>query len=184
MNRDYGTCLRMKAPHQYNLEAVTEGSQGHNTLIYIKPSVYNVEGKENYHPEWFSYPDNSQLCYLAHGDEESAELLATTFAERMKGFIKEQIATRPVFALSQMDNPSCCNCEACVEYRDKYGCNSAQGIQFINKVYDNYCEVQNSLGNTCSNGCYYGYVEERSLSTFRSYINGISQKSVMVITNE
>ena len=64
-------------------------------------------------------------------------------------------------------------------YRNQWG-----HYEVINKVYDNYCEVQNSLGNTCSNGCYYGYVEERSLSTFRSYINGISQKSVMVITNE
>lgn len=136
MNRDYGVCLRMKAPHQYNLEAITEGSQGHNTLIYIKPSLYNDETKENYHPEWFSYPDQTQLCYIAQGNEESAELLLETFFERMKGFIKEQIHERIIWSISGMDNPSCCNCEACVEYRDKYGCNSAQGIQFINKLYD------------------------------------------------
>ena len=55
--------------------------------------------------------------------------------------------------------------------------------EVINKIYDDYCDVQNSLGSKCSNGCYYGYVEERYLSTFRSYINGISQKSIMVITN-
>ena len=54
----------------------------------------------------------------------------------------------------------------------------------INKVYDDYCDVQNSLGDYCDYPAYYGYVEERYLSTFRSYISGISQKSIMVITNE
>lgn len=41
--------------------------------------------------------------------------------------------------------------------------------------------VLNSLGDSCSNG-YCGYVEERSRSTHQSYINGISQKSVCIIT--
>jgi len=64
-------------------------------------------------------------------------------------------------------------------YRNQWG-----HYEVINKVYDDYCDVQNSLGDKCSNGCYCGYTEERNLSTFQSYINGISQKSVMVITNE
>ena len=62
-------------------------------------------------------------------------------------------------------------------YRDRYG-----HYEVINKDYSNYCDVQNSLGDSCSSGCYCGYVEERSHSTFQSYINGISQKSVMIIT--
>lgn len=56
--------------------------------------------------------------------------------------------------------------------------------EVVNKIYNSYCDVQNSLGDYCSNGCYCGYVEERELSTFKYYIDGISQKSVMVITNE
>lgn len=64
-------------------------------------------------------------------------------------------------------------------YRNQWG-----HYEVINKVYDDYCEVQNSLGSYCSNGCYCGYVEERYHSTFRSYINGISQKSIMVITRK
>jgi len=56
--------------------------------------------------------------------------------------------------------------------------------EVINKIYDDYCDVQNSLGDRgCGGSCYCGYVEERDLSTFQYYINGISQKSVMVITN-
>ena len=63
-------------------------------------------------------------------------------------------------------------------YRNTWG-----HYEVINKVYDDYCDVQNSLGDYCDYDCYCGYVEERSLSTFRSYISGISQKSIMVITN-
>ena len=63
-------------------------------------------------------------------------------------------------------------------YRNQWG-----HYEVINKVYDDYCDVQNSLGDFCDYGCYCGYVEERYLSTFKSYIDGISQKSIMVITN-
>ena len=56
--------------------------------------------------------------------------------------------------------------------------------EVINEVYDDYCDVQNSLGDYCDYGCYCGYVEERDLSTFKYYIDGISQKSVMVVTND
>ena len=41
-------------------------------------------------------------------------------------------------------------------------------------------KVINSLGSSCGS-CYCGYIEERSQSTHRRYINGISQKSVLVI---
>lgn len=51
------------------------------------------------------------------------------------------------------------------------------------KVYNDYVDVHNSLGDYCTSSCYCGYTEERSLSTARSYLSGISQKSVMVVTN-
>ena len=41
--------------------------------------------------------------------------------------------------------------------------------------------ILNSLGDSCGGG-YCGYIEYRSKSTQRSYINGISQKSVCIIT--
>lgn len=54
--------------------------------------------------------------------------------------------------------------------------------EVVNAVNDTI-NVQNSLGSRCRNNCYYGYIEYRSKSTFEYYINGISQKSVMVVTN-
>lgn len=64
------------------------------------------------------------------------------------------------------------------------GTNDGGGhYEVVNAVYDDTVNVQNSLGSRCSNGCYYGYIEYRTKSTFEYYINGISQKSIMVITN-
>lgn len=56
--------------------------------------------------------------------------------------------------------------------------------EVLNKCYSDYVDVQNSLGDYCDYPSYYGYVEERYWSTLESYIGGISQKSVMVVTNE
>lgn len=63
-------------------------------------------------------------------------------------------------------------------YRNRYG-----HYEVINKANEPI-RVQNSLGSKCSKGCYCGYEESRTQSTFKSYINGISQKSIMVITNK
>ena len=60
-------------------------------------------------------------------------------------------------------------------YRNQYG-----HYEVINDVSSNI-NVQNSLGNKCGS-CYCGYIEYRTQAEFRSYINGISQKSIMVLT--
>ena len=62
-------------------------------------------------------------------------------------------------------------------YRSTWG-----HYEVVNGVGDTI-NVQNSLGSTCSQGCYCGYIEYRSKGTFQSYIQGISQKSVLIVTN-
>ena len=54
----------------------------------------------------------------------------------------------------------------------------------FDKIYGDYIDVHNSLGDYCDYDCYCGYTEERYKSTAESYLSGISQKSVMVVTNE
>lgn len=61
-------------------------------------------------------------------------------------------------------------------YRSQWG-----HYEVINDVSSNI-NVQNSLGNQCGGGCYCGYIEYRTQAEFRKYINGISQKSIMVLT--
>lgn len=60
-------------------------------------------------------------------------------------------------------------------YRNQWG-----HYEVINNVSSNIT-VQNSLGSSCGS-CYCGYIEYRTQSEFRSYINGISQKSIMILT--
>lgn len=63
-------------------------------------------------------------------------------------------------------------------YRNKYG-----HYEVINQIdlKNSNLKVLNSLGSKCGN-CYCGYVENRTFSTEKQYINGISQKSVLVVT--
>ena len=58
-----------------------------------------------------------------------------------------------------------------------------ESINEIN-VKTNMIKVLNSLGNQCSGGCYCGYVEDRSLAVEKSYISGISQKSIIILTKK
>lgn len=66
-------------------------------------------------------------------------------------------------------------------YRGKYGhYESWKSIDVTNKTID----VINSLGTKCSLGCYCGYIEKRAYATQKQYCNGISQKSLIIITKE
>lgn len=64
-------------------------------------------------------------------------------------------------------------------YRNQWG-----HYEVVNNVSNSNIKVQNSLGSKCTSSCYCGYVEDRTPSTYRSYISGISQKSVMIITRK
>lgn len=72
-----------------------------------------------------------------------------------------------------MDNGACFHH---ILYRNEWGHYEVPKWTAGNPIY-----VLNSLGNSCG-GSYCGYVEERSRSTHQSYINGISQKSVCILT--
>lgn len=64
-------------------------------------------------------------------------------------------------------------------YRLRYG-----HYEFIKAVNtsNNEFQVINSLGTKCNYGCFCGYIEKRSYKTMKSYANGISQPSLIIIT--
>lgn len=62
-------------------------------------------------------------------------------------------------------------------YKDKWG-----HYTNFDKVYDNSIDVHNSLGNYCTSNCYCGYTENRNKADAKRYLNGISQKSVLIVT--
>ena len=62
-------------------------------------------------------------------------------------------------------------------YRNKYG-----HYEVPKQVLGDNVIVLNSLGDKCTSTTYCGYIETRTKSTQRSYINGISQKSIAILT--
>lgn len=138
MNYDAGVRLRMKAPYNYNqsYEIKIEGKPDHNTLVYLKPEVYQAE-----HDKWFSYPDASQLCYVARGDLLEYELMVETMAEECIKAIKlEENKGKFVLGVSCMDNHNVCACSRCLEIKQQYNCDTAQLIWFMNDLHDKIME--------------------------------------------
>lgn len=62
-------------------------------------------------------------------------------------------------------------------YRDQWG-----HYEVPKDVSNDTCKILNSLGDSCGNGTYCGYIENRSRATEKRYIQGISQKSVAILT--
>ena len=62
-------------------------------------------------------------------------------------------------------------------YRNKYG-----HYEVLKSVNGNNVTVLNSLGSRCSKPAYCGYIETRSKSNQLSYMRGISQPSVAILT--
>ena len=63
-------------------------------------------------------------------------------------------------------------------YRNQWG-----HYEVPREVRDDDLKILNSLGDSCGSGTYCGYVETRDKSEQRSYINGISQRSIAILTN-
>ena len=64
-------------------------------------------------------------------------------------------------------------------YRDSDG--HYEGVKSVN-LDNNTLEILNSLGSRCNYPAYCGYIETRSFNAQQSYINGISQKSLAILT--
>lgn len=66
-------------------------------------------------------------------------------------------------------------------YVDDDACGHYEMLQKIN-LNTNYCKALNSLGSRCGGSTYCGHLQDRKLSVQRQYMNGISQKSIIVVT--
>lgn len=65
------------------------------------------------------------------------------------------------------------------KYRLEYGHYEVMNQLDLNR---NDTKVLNSLGKKTTNGCYYGYVEERSCNMMKLYMDAVSQKSLLILT--
>ena len=112
---------------------VTYTASNHNSFVFLPPFLHYGE-----HPEWYSTAMKSttepaQLCYTAHGDAESYELMLQEVMEVAKtNFIADQEST--VLSISIQDIMAWCECPACSADYKTYGTYSASVIKFLNDL--------------------------------------------------
>lgn len=104
----------------------------HNTSELVKKGSDGVDGK------WFS-DAGDQLCYTAHGDEESrlklVEYIAKKFVMSMKYYNPTDYPQRNVIPLQHEDNGAFCTCSGCEAYmKNNNGANSAAVVRLCNDV--------------------------------------------------
>lgn len=110
------------------------GIKWHNTFAYLPPETY-----KDTHPEWYS-DDGTQLCYTAHGNEESKQEMIDNVTKTIQTTMIEN-PTKNVISFSIQDSNTFCDCDTCSASKIKYnGANSAVIIQFLNQVSDNIHE--------------------------------------------
>ncbi len=122
---DLNTCRRLRYTFSYWLSV--GGSSYHNSFLYLPKATYRQD-----HGEWYS-TDGMQLCYTAHGDEESLDEMISAVADNMK---KELIRDTELthVTITQEDVATWCTCPACRELNEKYGTDAVSVIRFCNRV--------------------------------------------------
>lgn len=162
-------------------------NMGQNNSVYCAPHsmqevIRNLTGKVISQSTLASWAGTGRWGTSHDGIETAiamaARTLGVTFTCKWYNF--SELGWNGIRKVIHSDNQDCIIHNL---YRYIPGVQDGEGhYETINEVYDDYCDVQNSLGSRCDDGCYCGYVEERYLSTFETYMSGISQKSVLVIT--
>ena len=108
-------------------------------------NTYKMMGKyRSSHPEWFddagaADPSTGatvyQMCYTAHGNEDSLELEEQTVADTIINMMVQYPSVHGI-TFTQMDTQRYCDCETCHASFEKYGTTSAVQIKFLNAVSD------------------------------------------------
>ena len=116
------------------------GKGTHNIFNALPMATYcNDEIPETYHPEWYAHESvpekENQLCYTAHGNKESRQLMLETAYEVIKDAVESSPGKWNV-QFSQQDNFISCSCEHCKTLSDRYGSPSASVLAFINDLDD------------------------------------------------
>ena len=107
----------------------------HNVFCFLDPDIHaehDEEHPELYHPEWFS-DNRSQLCYNAHGDEESLELMVQTAYKVLERTVDAN-PNLTIINFTDNDVGNACSCEACTKAVERDGGISGSVIRFVNRL--------------------------------------------------
>lgn len=140
LSNDSTTYRRMRLrPKNTYFTKLNGKMSNHNAFKYVP-----IDECKEAHPKWYA-DDDSQLCYLAHGDEEERAALIKHVGDQVIQQLEEQPETIYVH-MGQTDNLNWCTCEQCSASLSKYGANSATFLTFCNglrEYIDNYYEQNN-----------------------------------------
>ncbi len=111
------------------------GATVHNIFDYLPKDTYaNSKNADSYHPEWYS-EDLSQLCYTAHGNQESLSKMVDAVYEVLEATVDAN-PNASICSFTQADISTSCTCEACLAQKAKDGAVSGALIRFANKLDD------------------------------------------------
>ena len=166
LNED--TKRRMRLMNYEEIFANTTMGQYHNIFGYISPEEFYET-----HPEWFN-DDKTQLCYTAHGDDQSLNKMIETVATKMFNYFRQSLSSEIIIALNDLETR--CNCDKCNSEKEKYGADSGAFIKFLNKVAivlkQKFIDVGDSRANTFHIVFYaYFYLEDAPVK-IKKYPNG------------
>ena len=131
MNSDYG--YRFRAPSEAYIMPVGDVERGASRTTFHNTSEIFVNGEK----EWYS-DNGEQLCYTAHGDDDSYERMvergAYVLERSLIDYPREQYPNYKLFTISMEDNSGTCGCSACRAAKEKYTQDSGAVIKFCNDV--------------------------------------------------
>ena len=101
----------------------------HSTFECFPKATYEATHSEFYNAE------KNELCYTAHGSEESLALMHEIALKYVQDKFIENTRAKMI-TFSHQDTMSWCYCKSCSEVKDKYGAFSTTAIHFINDLAD------------------------------------------------
>lgn len=119
---------------------------GHSQLMkYVHPTDEDESGVTygQSHPEWFVDPyetqkhiNHNQLCWTAHGNEESLKEMQTVVANQMITYLQMN-PDATFFMFGQHDNSDSCTCDGCRLAQEEWaGTPCGLQINFLNGVLE------------------------------------------------
>ncbi|MCQ3035320.1 MAG: DUF4838 domain-containing protein [Bacilli bacterium] len=134
----------------------------HNAFALLGEHYYD-------HPEWFdetvgyrpNHPDTPihQLCYTAHGDSESLQLMVEAGADKIISLLTSHPG-KNIVSITAEDTSAYCKCPTCMTSINKYKTEAGSIIQYVNRVD----KIVSSYFR--NDGTYKGSVPRADLTTF------------------
>jgi len=136
---DVTTANRMRVINNDNIFARVGGSYNHNSLDILPMEEFGEDGSVEKHPEWYA-ASKEQLCFTAHGNQESFNKMVETTAQKMYDALQlDEYKDYDILSMCLEDlQNKWCSCSACTDLINNkgYGAASTTIINFLNYVSD------------------------------------------------